>query len=84
MARHGTRRKRNGKPKIVERPPTEMTASSTIFMPAPIDWTFVPYTRRAMLRRELPLIYALPSTVIGRIFPYIMVAFQKDAVTAEQ
>jgi hypothetical protein len=47
----------------------------TIFMPAPIDWDFVPYPRRPMLRRNIGLINPLHSSILSHIFPYILLVF---------
>jgi hypothetical protein len=54
------------------------------FMPAPIDWDFVPYTRRRMLRRNMHLIYDLWVPMIANIFPYIILKgdFQNTAQAA--
>jgi len=43
-----------------------------IFMPAPIDRDFAPYTRRPLLRCKMHLIYGLWDAMIANIFPYII------------
>jgi hypothetical protein len=49
----------------------------TIFMPAPIDWDFVPYPRRPMLQRNMRLIDPLYPVILSHIFPYVMSVFGK-------
>ncbi len=49
----------------------------TIFMPAPIDWDFVPYPRRPMLRCNMRLIDPLHPMILSHIFPYVMSVFGK-------
>jgi len=77
MTASGETRKNKSKKKIGTRPPIDKTTLS-IFMPAPIDLDFVPYTRRPMLRRNMPLIDEWDSIVVNHIFPYIILSFVND------
>ena len=70
MALRGGTRKKKVKHNVKKRAKKKVGADS-IFMPAPIDWDFVPRTRR--FKDDL-----LQPTIASHIFPYIVLTFERD------
>jgi hypothetical protein len=71
MAAAGGTRRKKVKKRTKARLATDKKTLS-IFMPAPIDRDFAPYTRRPILRCNMRLIYDLWQPMIANIFPFII------------